>query len=76
MKTYYWSAKNNNSYLDGCRSAKTLLGAVRASRAYVMSELYGDGIIHIYDALNSPEPIRIDERSIFTGREWQTRGTK
>ena len=72
---YYWTAKNNNSYLDGCRSAETLLGAVRASRAYVMGELYGDGTIYIWDTVpTQAEPIRIDERSIFTAKKWQTRG--
>lgn len=62
-----WSAKNNSSYLNGSRSAPTILAAVRAARAYVRGELYGEGEITIYV---DGQPVRRDERSIFTGFQW------
>jgi len=62
-----WSAKNNSSYLNGSQKAKSVLAAVRAGRAYVRGELYGDGIVTIYKNGN---PVRQDERSIFTGFTW------
>jgi len=40
-----WSAKNNNSYLNGSRKAKSIRAAVRAARAYVRGELYGQGTL-------------------------------
>jgi hypothetical protein len=64
-----WSAKNNSSYLKGSRSATSVLAAVRAGRAYVRGELYGEGTVTIYQNGN---PIRQDERSIFTGFCWST----
>ena len=62
-----WSASNNSSYLNGSRSAPTILAAVRAARAYVRGELYGEGEITIYV---DGQPVRRDERSIFTGFQW------
>ena len=62
-----WSAKNNSSYLSGSRKAKSVLAAVRAGRDYVRGELYGEGIVTIYENGN---PVRQDERSIFTGFVW------
>ena len=62
-----WSAKNNSSYLNGSRSAPSILAAVRAARAYVRGELYGDGTLTIYA---DGQPVRRDERSIFTGFRW------
>ena len=62
-----WSAKNNSSYLNGSRSAPTILAAVRAARAYVRGELYGEGTLTIYV---DGQPVREDERSIFTGYRW------
>jgi hypothetical protein len=62
-----WSASNNSSYLNGSRSAPTILAAVRAARAYVRGELYGEGVITIYV---DGQPVRQDERSIFTGFQW------
>jgi hypothetical protein len=64
-----WSAKNNSTYLNGSRSAPSILAAVRAGRAYVREELYGEGELTIYQNGN---PIRQDERSIFTGYRWKT----
>lgn len=66
---YTWSAKNNSSYLNGERAAKTLRGAVIAARRYVMGELCGEGIITIYA---DGEPVRQDERSLLTGWMWVT----
>ena len=65
--TITWSAKNNSSYLNGSRSAPTILAAVRAARAYVRGELYGEGTLTIYV---DGQPVRQDERSIFTGYHW------
>lgn len=62
-----WSAKNNSSYLNGSRSAPSILAAVRAARAYVRGELYGEGTLTIYV---DGQPVREDERSIFTGYRW------
>lgn len=62
-----WSAKNNSSYLNGSRSAPTILAAVRAARAYVRGELYGEGTLTIYV---DGQPVREDERSIFSGYRW------
>jgi len=67
MTKITWSAKNNNSYLNGSRSATTVRAAVRAGRAYVMGELYGEGTLTIFV---DGHPVRQDERSIFTGFRW------
>ena len=64
-----WSAKNNSSFLNGRRKAKSVLAAVRAGRAYVRGELYGEGTLTIYV---DDHPVRQDERSIFTGFRWST----
>lgn len=71
---YYWTAKNNSSFLTGYRTAKTLIGAVRAARAYVEGELYGEGTLYIYTVLPSDGgyPIREDSKSIFTKFAWHT----
>lgn len=71
----YWTAKNNSSFLNGSRSAKTMLGAVRAARRYVDGELYGEGTISYYnhpDCGLAQDPIRIDSKTIFTGFKWVT----
>lgn len=65
--TITWSAKNNSSHLNGSRSAPSILAAVRAARAYVRGELYGEGTLTIYI---DGQPVREDERSIFTGYRW------
>ncbi len=65
-----WSAKNNSSFLNGSRPAKTIRGAVTAARAYVMGELYGEGTLTIFV---DGSPIRQDEKSIFTGGRWVTK---
>ena len=70
MSKITWSAKNNSSFLNGGRSAKTIRGAVMAARRYVMGELFGEGIITIFE---DGRPIRQDERSIFTGMKWATK---
>lgn len=75
MTTYYWTAKNNSNFLNGYRTANTLRGAVRAARAYVEGELYGEGTLEIY-TMNPNEhnaiPCRTDEKSIFTKNKWKT----
>lgn len=65
-----WSAKNNSSFLNGSRAAKTIRGAVRAARRYVNDELYGEGSIVI---MQDGWPVREDECSIFTGHKWETK---
>ena len=67
MAKITWSAKNNSSYLNGQRTATSILAAVRAARAYVRGELYGEGTLTIYA---DGHPVRQDERSIFTGYRW------
>lgn len=70
MKKITWSASNNSSYLNGSRTAPTILAAVRAARAYVRGELYGEGTLTI---LVDGASVRRDERSIFTRFRWMTR---
>jgi hypothetical protein len=65
-----WTAKNNSSYLNGSRAAPTILAAVRAARAYVRGELYGEGTLIV---MVDGEPVRRDERSIFTCFQWVTK---
>lgn len=67
MSKITWSAKNNSSFLNGSRPASSVLAAVRAARGYVQGELYGEGVITIF---SDGEPIREDEKSIFTGFKW------
>lgn len=68
MNTYTWSAKNNSSSLNGERSASSKLSAVRAAKAYVRGELFGEGIITIRE---NGEDIEWHERSIHTGMKWE-----
>ena len=70
MSNITWTAKNNSSFLNGQRKAKTIIGAVRAARAYIEGELYGEGEAII---MIDGQEVRIDEKSIFTGFKWETR---
>jgi len=70
MSKITWSAKNNSSFLNGSRPAKSVRAAVIAGREYVRGELYGEGTLTIYE---DGQPIRQDECSIFTGHKWTTR---
>ena len=70
MGKIYWTACNSGSFLNGRRSAKTMLGAVRAARHYLNNELYGDGTISYYDSSDKEFIFRKDEKSIFTGNKW------
>jgi len=65
---YKWTASNNNSFLQGPRTAKSILAAVRAGRHYVWSELYGEGMVVIMDMDDTI--IRTDERGLQTGYRW------
>lgn len=47
------------------------MAAVRAARAYVRGELYGEGTLVI---MMDGVPVRRDERSIFTRYRWVTWG--
>ena len=69
MNKITWSASNGNTFLNGEREAKTLLGAVRASRHYLENELSGEGKITVYSNGN---PVRIDRKDMFTGYKWDT----
>lgn len=69
MAKITWTAKNNSSFLNGERTAKSVLAAVRAGRQYVFGELYGEGALTIFV---DGEPVREDERSMFTRYEWKT----
>lgn len=65
-----WSAKNNSSFLNGSRKAKTVRSAVRDARAYLMGELNGEGTITYYE---NEVAFREDEKSIFTRFRWSKR---
>lgn len=65
-----WTASNSSSYLSSARSAHTLLAAVRAARAYLRSEIDGEGKITYYDG---GVEIREDRIDIYTGYRWETR---
>lgn len=67
-----WTASNNSSFLNGTRTANTLLGAVRAARTYVDSELMGEGVITYYEGNYPDYPIRQDRKDIYTGYKWAT----
>jgi len=45
--TVTWTAANNSTEMTGERTAKTVLGAVRAAIRYGQYELYGEGDIWI-----------------------------
>lgn len=70
MSKITWSAKNNSSFLNGSRPAKSIRAAVLAGRKYVHNELYGEGKLTIFE---DGYPVRQDECSIFTGFKWTTR---
>lgn len=65
-----WTARNNSSFLNGRRPAKSLAAAVRAARAYINGELYGEGTATIFE---NGYPVRQDECSIYTGFRWETK---
>lgn len=62
-----WTAKNNSTFINGERGARTLLGASRAAKSWIRNEAYGEGIATI---MVDGEPVRTIERSIFTGYRW------
>jgi len=59
-----WTAKNNSSFLNGERSAKTILGAVRAAIKYGNGELCGEGAITI---MQDGYPVRYYEAGLLAG---------
>ena len=69
MTTVTWTAKNNSSFLNGSREAKSVVAAVRAGRHYVRNELYGEGVLTIFE---DGQPVRQDRCDIFTGGRWET----
>ena len=68
----YWTAKNNGSYLNGWRSAKTERSAVVAARKYLQGELMGEGKIQYAheDENGEMQVFRTDEKSLFTSFKW------
>jgi hypothetical protein len=64
MSKITWSGNNNSSFLNGSRSAKTILGAVRAAIRYGNNELYGEGTLTIFD---DGQPIRVYEAGLLAG---------
>lgn len=66
----YWSAKNNSSYLNGCREAKSLRAAVIHARCYVRDELLGEGEIAYFEEGDLDNPVRVDRRDAWTGYRW------
>jgi hypothetical protein len=69
MAKIEWTASNNSSFLNGNCKAKSVLAAVRAARKYVFGELYGEGSLTIFV---DGQPVRQDEKSMFTGYKWKT----
>lgn len=68
----YWTAKNNNNYLAGFRSAKTMRAAVRNARAY-LAELGGEGVILYFDqpdGLYGGAPVRIEVKGGHHGNKF------
>jgi len=59
-----WSAKNNSTYLNGSRSARTMRGAVRDAIRYGNSELMGEGELTIFEDGN---PVRVYEAGLLAG---------
>lgn len=57
-----WTGSNNSSFLNGERSAKTILGAVRAAIAYGNSELCGEGKLTI---MQDGQPVRVYEAGLL-----------
>lgn len=70
MSKITWTASNNSSFLNGSREASSIAAAVRAARAYIRGELYGEGRATIF---SDGDPVREEERSIFTGFQWQSK---
>lgn len=68
----YWTAKNDGSYLNGWRSAKTERSAVTAARNYLRGELMGEGKIQYAheDENGEMQVFRTDELSMFTKFNW------
>lgn len=66
----FWSAKNNSSFLNGRREAKSLRAAVQAARRYVRYELNGEGEIAFFAEGDLNNPIRVDRRDAWTGYRW------
>lgn len=62
-----WTAKNNSTFIDGQRDARTVLGAARAAKSWIRNEAYGEGVATI---MIDGEPVRTIERSIHTGYKW------
>jgi len=67
----YWTAKNNSSFLNTRRSARTMRAAVIDARRYLRGELCGEGQIDYYENPGDVYPIRTDRCDIFTGWQWQ-----
>ena len=57
-----WTGSNNSSFLNGERSAKTTIGAVRAAIAYGNSELCGEGKLTI---MQDGQPVRVYEAGLL-----------
>jgi len=62
MSIITWTGSNNSSFLNGERSAKTILGAVRAAIAYGNSELCGEGRLTI---IEDGYPVRVYEAGLL-----------
>lgn len=62
--TIFWTARNDNSYLNGCRQASSMRAAVRAARQYVTGELFGWGTIYYYAGEPNEwgRPVRVDAK--------------
>ena len=64
---YYWTGKNNSTYLRYRRKATSKRQAVREALSYLRGELMGEGQVVIFASEQAEHPAIIFERSIHTG---------
>ena len=64
--TYYWTGRNNSTYLRGLRKAATKLTATREALNFLRGELMGEGSVSVFDGKELDYPLVTFERSIHT----------
>ena len=69
----HWTASNDDNKMIGTRSAFIMAAAVRDAHNYVKKDLQGEGKIYYYKNNDHYVPVRIDEKSIYTDFEWETK---
>jgi hypothetical protein len=71
--TYYWTGKNNSTYLRTRRMANSKRQAVREALNFLREELMGEGQVAIFTGEREPHPTIIFERSIHTSMQCKRR---